>query len=160
MLAPWKKSYDKPRQSIKKQRCHFAYKGPYQNYGFSSSHVWMWELDRKYGWALKNWCFWTVELERTLERPLDSKQIKPVNPKRNQPWIFIGKSDAEAEASILWPPDAMSQHIVKDPDAGKDWGQEKKRVIGLDGWMASPTQWIWVWTNSGKWWWTGKLGML
>ena len=93
---------------------------------FSSSHVWMWELDHKEGWALKNWCFQTVVMEKTLLIYSDSKEIKPVNPKGNQPWIFTGRTDAEAEAPILWPPDAKSQIIGKDPDAGKDWGQEEK----------------------------------
>ena len=125
MLAPWKKSYEKPRQYIKKQKHHFADKGPYsQSYGFSSSHVKMWELDHKEGWVLKNWCFRTLVL-KTLESPLDCKEIKPVKPKGNQPWIFIGRTDAKAEAPILWPPDVMSRLIGKDPDAGKDWGQEK-----------------------------------
>ena len=118
MFVPWKESYNKSRQHIKKQRHHFANKGlSSQSYGFSSSHVWMWELDHKEGWALKNWCFWTVVLEKTLESPLDSK-IKPVNPKGNQPWIFIGRTDAEAP--IIWPPDAKSRLTGKDPDAGKD----------------------------------------
>ena len=95
------KNYDKPRQCIKKQRHHFADKGPYsQSCGFSSSHVWMWELDHEEGWAPKNWCFWTVVLEKTLESPLNSKEIKPVNPKGNQPWIFIGKIDTDAKATI------------------------------------------------------------
>ena len=92
-----------------------------QSYGFSSSHVWMWELDHKEGWAPKNWCFWTVVLENTKERPLDNKEIKPVNPKGEESWIFIGRTDAEAEALILWPHDAKSQLIGKDADAGKDW---------------------------------------
>ena len=123
--TPWEKSYDKPRQYIKKQRHYFANKGPYsQSYGFSNSHVWMWELDHKEGWALKNWCFWTAVLEKTLESPLDCKEIQPVNPKGNQPWIFIGRTDAEAEAPILWQPDVMSQLIGKDRDAGKDRRQE------------------------------------
>ena len=91
-----------------------------QSYGFSSSHVWMWELDHKGGWLSKNWCFQTVLLEKTLESPLDSKEFKPVNPKGNPPWIFIGKTDVEAEVPILWPPDAKSQLIGKDPDAEKD----------------------------------------
>ena len=105
---------------------HFADKGPYsQSYGFSSSHVGMWELDHKEGWAPKKWCFWTVVLEKTLESPLDCKEIKLVIPKGNQPWIFIGRINAEVEAPILWPSDAKSQLIGKDPDAGKDWGQEK-----------------------------------
>ena len=129
MLAPWKESYDKPRQAIKKQRHHFADKGPCsQIYGFSSSHVWLWELDHKEGWAPNFWCLWTVVLEKTLESPLDSKKIKPVNLKGNQPWIFIGRTDAEAEAPILWPPNVKDWLIGKDPDAGKDWTQEEKEV--------------------------------
>ena len=152
MLAPWKKSYDKPRQHIKKQRHHFADKGQYsQSYGFSSSRVWMWELSHKEDWAPKNWCFQTVVLEKTLENPLDSKEIQPVNPKGNQPWIFFGRTDAEAEAPILWPPDVKSRLIGKDPDAEKDWGQEEKGVDrGWDGSMASPTQWTRVWVNSRR----------
>ena len=115
------------RQLVKKQRHHFASKGPSsQRYGFSSSHVQMWELDHKEGWALKNWCFWTVGLEKTLESPSDSKEIKSVNRKRNQPWIFIERTDAEAETPILWPPDEKSQLIGKDPDAGKDWRRKEK----------------------------------
>ena len=127
MLALWKKSYGKLRQCIKKQRHYFAKKGSYcQCYGFSSSHVWMKELDHKESWALKNWCFWTVVLEKTLESPLDCKEIKPVNPKRNQPWIFIGRTDAEAEDPILWLPDVKSRSTGKDPDAGKDWRQKER----------------------------------
>ena len=111
-----------------KQRHHFADKGPdSQSYDFSSSHEWMWVLDHKEGWALKNWCFQTVVLEKTLESHLDSKEMKPVNPKGNHPWIFIGRTDTEAEAPIFWPPDARRQFIAKDPDAGKDWGQEEKK---------------------------------
>ena len=126
-LAPGKKSYDTPRQHIKKQRHHFVNKGLYnQSYVFSYSHVWMWELDHKDGQVLKNWCFWAVVLEKSLESPLDSKKIQLVHPKGNQSWIFIGRTDAEAEASILWPPDAKIRLIGKDLDAGKDWGQEKK----------------------------------
>ena len=127
MLAPWKKSYGKSRQRIKKQRHRFAYKGLYSSsYGFSSSHVWTWELDHKEGWMLKNWCFSIVLLENTLESPLESTEIKPVHPKGNQPWIFIGRTDAETEAPILWSPDAKSPLTGKDPDAKKDWGQEEK----------------------------------
>ena len=96
---------------------------------FSSSHVWMWELDHKEDWAPKNWCFWTVVLEKTLESPLDSKEIKPINPKGHQPWIFIERTDAGAEDPILWPPDAKSLLIGKDPDAGKDRGQKEKGTI-------------------------------
>ena len=130
MLAPWKESYDQPRQHIKKQRHHSADRGPYsQSYGFSSGHGWMWELDHTEGWAPKNWCFQTVLLEKTFKSPLDCKEIKSVNPKGNQPCIFIGRTDAEAEAPILWLPDSKSQLIGKDSDAGTDWGQEEKRAI-------------------------------
>ena len=112
-------------QHITKHRQYFADKGlSSQIYGFSSGHGWMWELDHKESWMPKNWCFWTVVLGKTLESPLDSKDIKPVNHNENQSWIFIGRTDAEAP--ILWPPDAMSQLIRKDPDVGKDWGQEEK----------------------------------
>ena len=118
---------DQRRQQIKKQRHYFANKGPSsQGYGFSSSYVWMWELDYKESWAPNNWCFWTVVLEKTLESPLDCKDIQPVHPKGNQSWISIGKTDAEAQTLILWPPDAKSWLIWKDPNVGKDWGQEKK----------------------------------
>ena len=127
MLVPWKESYDKPRWCIKKQRHYFADKGPYsQSYGFSSSHVWMWRLDPKEGLVLKNWCFQIVVLEKILESPLDSKEIKPANPKGNQPRIITARINAEAEAPILWPPDVKSRLTGKDPDAGKDWGQEEK----------------------------------
>ena len=120
-----KGSYDQPRKHIKNQTHYFANKGPYsQNYSFSSSHVWMWELDHKEGWALKSWCFWTVVLEKTLESPLGCKEIQPVHPK-DQPWVFIGRTDVEAETPIFWPPDAKSLLIWKDPHAAKDWRQEK-----------------------------------
>ena len=141
MLAPWKKSYDKPRQHIKKQRHYFANESPSsQSYGFSSSQVWMWELDYKEIWVPKNWCFWTVVLEKSLESPLDCKEIKPVNPKGNQSWIFIEKTDAEAEYPILWPPDVKSWLIAKDPDAGKDWRKEEKgmtedEMVGWHHWL-------------------------
>ena len=138
-LAPWKKSYDQSRQCFKKQRHHFANKGPYsQSYGLSSSHVWMWELDHKEGWVPKNWCFWTMVLEKTLDSPLNFKEIKSVNPKGYQPWIFIGKTDAEAKAPIFWPPNETSQFIGKDPDAGKEWGQEEKRQQRMS-WLYSIT---------------------
>ena len=126
---------------FKKQRHYFADKSPSsQSYGFSSSHVWMWELDYKKGWVPKNWCLQTVVLEKTLENPLDCKEIKPVNHKGNQTWVFTGRTDAEAEALILWPPDVNSRLIGKDPDAGKDSGQEEKRVaedemIGWHHWI-------------------------
>ena len=103
-----------------------------QGYGFSSSHVWMWVLDHKESWAPKNWCFWTVVLEKTLESPLDCNEIKPVSPKGDQSWIFIGKTDAEAKTPIFWPPDAKSWLIRKDPDAEENWGQQQ-RMRWLDG---------------------------
>ena len=127
MLVPWKKSYDQPRQHIKKQRHYFTNKGPSsQSYGFSSSHVGMWELDYKKSWVQKNWCFWTVVLGKTLESPLDCKEIQPVHPKGDQPWIFIVRTDAKAETLTLWPSDAKNWLIWKDPGAGKDWRQEEK----------------------------------
>ena len=130
--TPWKESCDQPRQHIKKQSYYFANKVSFsQRYGFSISHVWMWELDYKESWAPKNWCFWTVVLEKTLESPLDWKEIKPVNPKGNQSWIFIGRTDAEAETPILWPPDVKNWLIWKDPDAGRRRGQQRMRW--LDG---------------------------
>ena len=129
MLTHWKKSYDQPRQHIKKQNHYSADKSPSsQSYGVSSSHVWMWELDCIESRVLKNWCFWTVVLEKTLENPLDSKEIQPVHPKVNQCWIFIGRTDSVAEIPMLWPPDAKNWFIGQDPDAGKDWRQEEKRT--------------------------------
>ena len=129
MLTPWKESYDPPLiwQLIKKQRHYFANKDPSsQGCGFSGSHVWMWELDWKESWVLKNWCFRTVVLDKTLENPLDCKDIQPVHPIGNQYWIFIGRIDTEAETPIFWPPDVKSWLTRKDPDAGKDWRQEEK----------------------------------
>ena len=137
MLAPWKESYDQPRQHIKKQRQYFATKGPSsQGYGFSRSHVWMWELDYKESWTLKNWCFWTVMLEKTLESPLDCKEIQLVHPKRNPSWIFIGRTDAEAETPLHWPPDVKNWLIGKDHDAWKIEGRRRRgwqRMRWLDG---------------------------
>ena len=133
MLAPWKESYAKPRQCIKKQRHHFANKGPNsQSYGFSSSRVWMWELEYKESWLLKNWCLQIV-LEKTPESPLDCKEIKPVDPKGNQCWIFIGSTDVEAEAPIFLSPDVKNWLIGKDFEAGRDWrrrrGQQQMRLL-------------------------------
>ena len=134
MLAPWKKSYNKPRQHIKKQRYYFANKGlSSQSYGFSSSHVWMWVLDRKESWAAK----WIMVLEKTLESPLDCREIQPVNQGYNH-WLFIGRIDAEAP--ILWPPDAKNWLVGKDPDAEKDWRQEEKgptedEMVGWHHWL-------------------------
>ena len=129
------------RQHIKKQRNYFDNKGlSSHSYRFSSSHVWMAELDHKENWAPKNWCFWTVVLEKTLESPLDSKEIKPVNPIGNQSWISIGRTDVEADAPILWPPDAKNWLIRKDPDARQDWRQEEKgmtedEIVGWHHWL-------------------------
>ena len=118
----------------------------------------MWEVDHKENWTPKNWCFWTVVLEKTLESPLDCEEIQPVHPNGNQSWMFIGRTDAEAKTPILWPPDAKSWLIGKDPDAGKDWGQEEKgttedEMIGWYHWLNGR----WVWVASGSWWWTGRL---
>ena len=125
MLAPWKKSFDQPKQHIKKQRHYFANNGPSsQSYGFSSSHVWMWELDHKKGGAPKNWCFWNVVLEKTLESHLDWKEIQPVQ--GNQSWILIGRINPEVETPICWPPDEKNWLTGEDPVAGKDWRQEEK----------------------------------
>ena len=157
MLAPWKKSYDHPRQHIKKQRHYFANKYPSsQSYGFSSSHVWMWELDYKESWTPKNWCFWTVVLE--TRESLGLKGDPPIHLKGDQSWIFIGRNDAEAEAPILWPPDSKSL-LFKRP-----WWKRVKAREGDDrgwgGWIASPTQQTWVWAGSGRWWRTGRPGVL
>ena len=135
-LTPWKETYDQPRQHIKKQRHYFANKGlSSQGYDFSSSHVWMWELDYKEIWAQKNWCLWTVVLEKTLESPLDCKDIQPVHPKGTQSW-----TDVEAATAILWLPDVKSWLIWKDPDAGKDWRHEEKgmtedEMVGWHHWL-------------------------
>ena len=127
MLTPWKESYDQPRKHIKKERHYFTHKVhlvkvkvfPVVMYGCES-------WTKKEGWTLKNWFFWTVVLEKTLESPLDCKEIQPVHPKGDQSWLFIGRTDAEAKTPILWPPDAKSQLIWNDPDAGKGWRQEEK----------------------------------
>ena len=147
--------------SIFKSRHYFDNKGlSSQSYGFFSSQVLMWELDYKESWALKSWCFWTVVLDKTLESPLDCKEIQLVHPKGNQPWIFIGRTDVEAETPILWPPD------VKNWLIWKLWCWERLKAgregdnRGWDGWMASPTQWTRVWASSGSWWWTGRPGVL
>ena len=160
MLTPWKKSYDQPGQRIKKQRHYFANKGPSsQSYGFSSGHVWMWELDCKESWALKNCCF-NIELvlEKTLESALDCKEIQPVHPKGNQSWIVIGRSDAEVETPILWPSDAKSQLIRKDPDSGKEGHRLScELVMDREGWCAAVhgvgKSWTWLsdWTELNRW---------
>ena len=136
MLTPWKESYDQHRQYIKKQRHYFVNKGlSSEGYGFSTSHVGMWELDYKESWT-QNWCFWTVVLEKILESPLDCKEIHPVHPKGNQSWVFIGRTDVEAETPIFWSLDGKSWLIGKDLDVVKDWGQDKRgwqRMRWLDG---------------------------
>ena len=146
---------------FKKQRHYFDNKGlSSQGYGFTSSHVWMWELDYKESWVPKSWCFWTVVLEKTLESPLDCKEIQAVHPKGDQSWVFIGRTDVEAETPILWPPDVKNWHIFKDPDAGKDWRWEEKGMTEdeMFGWYHSLDGFglgrLWIW------WWTGRPGVL
>ena len=167
MLTLWKESYDQPRQHIKKQRHYFVNKSLYsQGCGFSSGHVWMWELDYKESWALKNWCFWTVVLEKTLESPLDCKEIKPVLPKGNQSWIFTERTDAELQyfGHLMWRADSFEKTLMLGKIEDRRRGQRKKKEEGddrgWDGWMASPTQWTQVWASSRSWCWTGKPGML
>jgi len=141
MLTPWKKSYDQPRQHIKEQRHYFADKdSTSQSYGFSSSCVWMWELNYKDSKVPNNWCFWTMVLEKTLQSPLNCKEIQPGHPKGNQSWIFIERTDVEAEIPIFWPPDVKNCLIGKDPDAGKDWrwegkGMTEDEMIGWYHWL-------------------------
>ena len=118
----------------------------------------MWELDCEEGWAPKNWCIWTVVLEKTLESLLDCKEIQPIHSEGDQPWNFFGRNDAKAEAPVLWPPDAKIWLIGKVSDAGRDWGQEEKGTTEDE--MASLTRWTWVWVNCGSWWWTGRPGVL
>ena len=131
----------------------FANKGlSSQGYGFSCGHVWMWELDCEEGWAPKNWCFWTVVLEKTRESPLDCKEIQPVHSEGDQPWDFFGRTVAKAETPVLWAPHAKSWLVVGAGGEGDD--------RGWDGWMASLTRWTWIWVNSRSWWWTGRPGML
>ena len=127
---------------------------------FSCGHVWMWELDWEEGWAPKNWCFWSLVLEKTLESPLGCKEIQPVHPKGDQPWDFFGRNDAKAETPVLWPPRAKSWLIGKDSDAGRDWGQEEKGTTEdeMAGWHLCFDGRVWV--NSGSWWWTGRPGVL
>ena len=132
-LLLWRKAVTNLDSILKSRDYYFANKSPSsQSYGFSISHVWMWELDHKEGWAPKNWCSWTVVLEKTVENPLDCKEIKPVHHKENQPWMFTGRT--EAPAPVLWPPDTKSWLIGKDPGAVKDRRQEKKGMTGQDGW--------------------------
>ena len=161
VLTPWEESYDQPRQHIKKQRHYLANKGlSSQGYGFSSSHVWMWELDYKESWVLKNWCFWTVMLEKTFESPLDCKEIQLVHPKENQSRIFTGRTPMMLKLKLQY-----FGHLMQRADS-----LEKTLMLGMidgrrkGGWQrmrwldASLTQWTWVWVNSGSWWWTGRPG--
>ena len=144
------------------QRYYFAIKGPSsQGYGFSSSHVWMWELDCEESWVPENWCFWTVVLEKTLESPLDCKEIRPVHPKVDQSWVFFGRTDANAATPILWPPHGKSWLIWKRPWCWEGLGAGGEGDNrGWDGWMTSLTRCTWVWVDSGSWWWTSRPGML
>ena len=161
MLVPWKKSCDQPRQCIKKQRHHFANKVPSsQSYGFSSGQLQMWELDHKEGWAPKNWCFWTVVLERTLESPLDCKEIQPVHPEGNQSWNslegLILKLKLQYFGHLMQRTDLLEETLMLGKIKGRGDGDDR----GRDGWMTSPAQWTWVWVSSGSWWWTGRPGVL
>ena len=157
-----KESYDQPRQHIEKQSYYFANKGPSsQGYGFSCGHVWMWELDCEESWVPKNWCFWTVVLEKTLENPLDCKEIQPVHSKGDQSWVFFGRNDAKT--TVLWPLATSCKELthwkrlwcLEGLGAGGE-GDDR----GWDGWMESLTRWTWVCVNSGSWWWMGSPGVL
>ena len=163
MLAPWKKGYDQPRQHIKKQRHYFASKGPSsQTYGFSGSHVWIWELDYKESWVLKDWCFWSVVLKKTLESPLDCKEIQSVNQSVSQSVLNIHWKDW----CWSWNSNTLDTWCKEMTHLRRPWcwGRMKSGGEGDDrgwnGWMAWPTRWTWVWVGSGSWWWTGKPGML
>ena len=162
MLTPSKESYDELGQHIKKQRHHFADKCPYgETYGFSSSHVQMWELDHKDDWGPKNWCFQIVVLKKTLESSLDNREIKPVSPKGSQHWIFHWKNWYGS-----WSSNILATWCKESTHLQRPWSWEGLRAggeggkRGWGGWMASPTWWTWVWASSGSWWWTGKPGML
>ena len=146
MFASWQESCDKPRRCVEKQRHYSADKGPYsQGSGLPSGHVGLWELDRKEGRILKNWCLWTVVLEKTPKSPLDCKEIKAVNLKESQPWILVERTNAEAEAPVFWSSDVNSWLIGKVPDAGKEKEKTAEGEEGVrDGWMASLMQWAWT----------------
>ena len=158
MLTPWKESYDQPRQHIKKQRHYFANKSPSsQGYGFFSDHVWMWELDCEESWAPKNWCFWTVVFGKTLESPLDCKETEPVNPQAiSLEYSLEGlmlKLKVQYFGHLMWRTDWMEKTLMLGKIEG---GRRKRDDRGWVGWIASPTQWTWVWASCGSWWWTGK----
>ena len=161
MLALWKKSYGQPRRHIQKQRHYFANKGlSSQSYGFSRSHVWMWELDYKESWALKNWCFWTVVLEKTLESPLDCKEIQPVHSEGDQPWVLLEGLTLKLKLQYLgtWCKELTHWKRPWCWERLKAGGEGDDR--GWDCWMASLTRWTWVWASLGSWWWTGRPGVL
>ena len=169
MLSPWKKSYDQPRHHIQKQRRYFANKSPSsQRYGFSSSHVWMWELDYKESWAPKNWCFWTMVLEKTPESPLDCKEIQTVHSKGDQFWVFIGRTEAKAETLVSARVCTrvfghLMQRVAsleKTLMLGGTGGRRRRGRQRMKWLITSLTQWTWVWVNSGSWWWTGRPGVL
>ena len=161
MLTPWKESYDQPRQHIKKQKHCFTNKGPYsQSYGFSSSHVWMGELDHKEGWVPKNWCFWTMVLEKTLESPLDCKEInlsilKEISPDYSLEGLML-KLKLQYFGHLMRRTDSLEKTLM----LGKIEGGRRRGHRGWDDRMASLTRWTWFWASSGSWWWTGKPGML
>ena len=160
MLSPWKKSYDQLRQHIKKQRHYFANKGlSSQSYGFSSSHVWMWELDYKESWVPKNWCFWTVVLEKILESPLDCKEVLLVHPKDISPEYSLERLMLKLKLQYLATWCEELTHW-KRPWCWETLTAGEADDRGWDAWMASPIQWTWDWASSGSWWWTGKPGML
>ena len=161
MLAPWKKNYDQPRQHIQKQRHYFANKGPSsQGYGFSSNHVWRWELDSEESWRLNNWWFWTVVLQKTVESLLDCKEIqqsilKEISPGCSLEGLML-KLKLQYFGHLMWRADSFERTLM----LGKIEGRRKREDRGWDGRMTSPTQWTWVWVNSRRWWWTGKPGVL
>ena len=160
MLAPWMKSHDQPRQQIRKQRHYFANKGPSsQSYGFSSGHVWMWELDYKESWLPKNWCFWTVVLEKTLESPLNCKEIQPVHPKEiSSEYSLEGlmlKLELQYFGHLMRRTDSLEKTLMQGGIGGS-----RRRGWQRMRWLDSPSQWTWVWVDSGSWWWTGRPGVL